>query len=242
VDIHGVSFSKKMHFFLDPEFDPKNGVLNPEESRHALRVLRLREGDGILIGNGKGVQYSAEISEVLKNDVSVNVLSEQVFSAPKHHVRVAISPTKNLSRFEWFLEKATELGISEIIPLITSRTQRPRIKEERSEKIILSASKQSQRVFIPKLHPTVSLKEFLETEKNGGMIAHCMDQKERVSISVNPAGSESLILIGPEGDFTLEEVEIAEKAGFKGVILNDNRLRTETAGILAVAMLQMSNR
>lgn len=237
----GFLFIQKMHFFLDPEFDPKNGVLNPEESRHAMRVLRLREGDAILIGNGNGKQYLAEINSVRKQDVSVSVSSEVVFPAPARIVRVALSPTKNLSRFEWFLEKATELGVSEIIPLISSRTQRTRIKEERSEKIILNASKQSQRVYIPKLHPVTSLIDLLAQEKNGGLMAHCIEDKVRIAISKIPEKSETLILIGPEGDFTPEEVDLAERSKFKGVVLNDNRLRTETAGILAVAILQMSN-
>jgi len=231
-----------MHFFLDSEFEPKHGILNPEESRHAARVLRLREGDEILIGDGRGVQYKAEISQISKQDVKVNVLEKKNFPKPLHHVTVAISPTKNLSRFEWFLEKATELGVSEIVPLISKRTERARIKDERSEKIILNAAKQSQRAYVPILRPTTSIEELLKSESNGGLIAHCIGEKKRATIKVNPEGSESLILIGPEGDFTLEEVELAEKAGFEGVVLNENRLRTETAGILAVAMLQMSSR
>jgi len=238
----GFLFPKKMHFFLDPQFDPKIGTLNPEESKHAARVLRLKEGDTIFIGDGGGVQYTAEISQISKQDVKVNVLEKKGFPKPLHHVTVAISPTKNLSRFEWFLEKATELGVSEIIPLISRRTERTRIKEERSEKIILNAAKQSQRAFIPRLHPTTGFEELLISEHKNGLIAHCIDDKMRATVGVNPEGSESLILIGPEGDFTLEEVELAEKKGFKGVILNENRLRTETAGILAVAMLQMSLR
>lgn len=242
MEIHGVSFSKKMHFFLDPQFDPKIGILNPEESKHAARVLRLKEGDEILIGDGRGKQYTSEISQISKQDVKVKVLGEQNFPLPLHKVTIAISPTKNLSRFEWFLEKATELGVSEIIPLISRRTERTRIKEERSEKIILNAAKQSQRAFIPKLQAVTAFEEFLKSEQKNGFIAHCIDDRTRHPIEVNPEGSESLILIGPEGDFTLEEVELAEKAGFKGVVLNENRLRTETAGILAVAMLQMSSR
>ncbi|MCZ4407536.1 RsmE family RNA methyltransferase [Cryomorphaceae bacterium 1068] len=231
-----------MHFFLDPEFDPKHGFLNPEESKHAARVLRLREGDEVLIGDGKGVQYTAKISQISKLDVKVSVLEKKSYPKPLHRVTVAISPTKNLSRFEWFLEKATELGISEIVPLISKRTERARIKDERSEKIILNASKQSQRAFVPILRPMITFEELVRKDSNGGLIAHCISDKKRTPIEVNPEGSESLILIGPEGDFTLEEVELAEQAGFKGVVLNENRLRTETAGILAVAMLQMSSR
>lgn len=235
----GFLFQTKMHFFLDPYFDPKTGVLNPEESKHAARVLRLKEGDTILVGDGRGIQYTCEISRISKQEVQVNFFEEKAFPKPLHHVTVAISPTKNLSRFEWFLEKATELGVSEIIPLISRRTERTKIKEERSEKIILNAAKQSQRAFIPILHPTTEFEELIKSKHENGLIAHCIDDMARASIAVNPEGSQSLILIGPEGDFTLEEVELAEKKSFKGVILNENRLRTETAGILAVAMLRM---
>ena len=231
-----------MHFFLDPEFDPKRGILNPEESKHAIRVLRLREGDEILVGDGRGVQYTTEISQISKQDVQVNILEKKSFPMLPHRVTVAISPTKNLSRFEWFLEKATELGVSEIVPLISQRTERAKIKEERSEKIILNASKQSQRAYVPLLRPTRTFEELLKSESDGGLIAHCINDKKRMAIEVNSERSKSLILIGPEGDFTPEEVELAEKEGFKGVLLNKNRLRTETAGILAVAMLQMSSR
>ena len=235
-------FFNKMHFFLDLEFDPEHGLLNPEESKHASRVLRLKEGDEILIGDGKGVRYRAAISQISKQDVKVKVLEKKNFPKPLHRVRVALSPTKNLNRFEWFLEKATELGVSEIVPLISKRTERARIKDERSLKIILNAAKQSQRAFVPILRPTTLFADLLNSEINGGLIAHCINEKNRETIEVDPEGSESLILIGPEGDFTLEEVERAEEAGFKGVTLNENRLRTETAGILAVAMLQMSSR
>lgn len=238
----GFLFQTKMHFFLDQEFEPKHGVLNTDESKHAMRVLRLREGDEILIGDGRGVQYKTEISQISKHDIKVNVLEKKSFSKPLHRVTVAISPTKNLSRFEWFLEKATELGVSEIIPLTSKRTERAKIKDERSKKIILNAAKQSQRAFVPILRTTTSFDDLLKSESSGGLIAHCINDKKREAIEVNPEGSESFILIGPEGDFTLEEVERAEEAGFKGVVLNENRLRTETAGILAVAMLQMSSR
>jgi len=226
-----------MHYFLDPNFNPNQGTLSAEESKHAIRVLRLKEGDHILIGDGAGHQFKAEITSTEKYTVITRILEENIFPKPERQLRVAIAPTKNLSRFEWFLEKATELGVHEIIPLISARTERSRIKEERSEKIILTASKQSQRAFIPKLLTTVNFQDFLAANEGEGMIAHCLESKDRLSLNAVSEEKKSLILIGPEGDFTPEEINVAEQRGFQSVILNENRLRTETAGIFAVAML-----
>ena len=229
-----------MHFFLDPEFNPSSGTLNPEESRHATRVLRLKQGDRITIGDGKGHLYSAEVTEIGKDALKVTVLEEEIVRRPSTQIAVAISPTKNLSRFEWFLEKATELGVSEIIPLKTERTLRDRIKEDRSRKIILSAAKQSQRHFMPQLEPMTSFEDVIQREDENKLIAHCLEGLSRSPLSASDAETDTLILIGPEGDFTPEEIDAAERAGFEGVILGNNRLRTETAGILAVALLQLS--
>ena len=228
-----------MYFFLDPNFRVGQYELNAEESKHGIRVLRLKEGDQILIGDGDGQQFTCEISSTNNYTIKVKVLETNEFPKPKKELCVAISPTKNLSRFEWFLEKATELGVSEIVPIITTRTERPRIKEERSEKIILTASKQSQRAYIPKLLPTLSFQDFLTANEQKGIIAHCLSHRGRKSLKEVSEDHKSLILIGPEGDFTPAEIDAAERRGFQSVVLNENRLRTETAGIFAVAMLQM---
>jgi 16S rRNA (uracil1498-N3)-methyltransferase len=139
------------------------------------------------------------------------------------------------------LEKATELGVSEIFPLLTERTERPRIKQERANKIVLAASKQSQRAYLPIVHPIIEFSNFLESQNQEGLIAHCISEKSRVRISSVRGDHTNLVLIGPEGDFTQEEVEKAEERGFLGVKLTEHRLRTETAGIFAVAALQISN-
>jgi 16S rRNA (uracil1498-N3)-methyltransferase len=228
-----------MHFFLDPHFSPENAMLNSEESRHASRVLRLREGEKILIGDGNGLQFVASINQIKKDEVGVKILEKREIPKAQPTLVVAISPTKNSNRFEWFLEKATELGVDEIIPLISSRTERPRIKTDRAEKIVLNATKQSQRAFLPKIHLVADFSDLLEAKYENRLIAHCVDDLNRSPLDEENSGLETLILIGPEGDFTKEEIENAEEKGFKSVILSRNRLRTETAGILAVAMLRM---
>lgn len=229
-----------MHFFLDPEFNPSSGLLNPEESRHASKVLRLKQGDRITVGDGKGHLFLGEVEEFEREVLKVSVLEEEIVKRPTSCVAVAISPTKNLNRFEWFLEKATELGVSEIIPLKTERTLRDRIKEDRSRKIILSAAKQSQRHFLPQLGPITSFEDIIRRKDENKLIAHCLEDIPRTPLSASDSEADTLILIGPEGDFTPKEIDRAEKAGFEGVILGSNRLRTETAGILAVALLQLS--
>lgn len=235
---HGV-FSA-MHFFLDPDFDQGKGILNPEESVHASKVLRLRQGDLLQIGTGRGIIYTCELIEVKRDQATVKVLEEEIFPEPITKVSVGIAPTKNLSRFEWFLEKATELGVWEVIPILTERTLRDRIKPDRAEKIVLQASKQSRRLFIPKVHPLTPFDQILEMKQDVNLIAHCYEDRDRSALSLSDGSGSSLILIGPEGDFTVNEVEKAENSGFESIILGENRLRTETAGILAVALLQLS--
>jgi len=229
-----------MHYFLDPDFDPAKGMLNAEESRHLSKVLRLRAGDSIQVGDGKGGVYTGTVEHTSLESTSIRVAEEEIFPEPEGKVRVAIAPTKNLSRFEWFLEKATELGVWQIIPIITARTLRDRIKESRAEKIVLQASKQSQRYFIPEISVLTAFDDILKPEADERLIAHCREDLTRHPLSVKYGNEDTLILIGPEGDFTSEEIAKAEDAGFRPVILGENRLRTETAGILAVALLQLS--
>jgi 16S rRNA (uracil1498-N3)-methyltransferase len=230
-----------MHFFLDPSFDKNQCLLNEEESRHASRVLRLKEGDEITIGDGKGACYTAAIRSISKGKVRVDIVNEKTIDPPTHPLRIAIAPTKNLNRFEWFLEKATEMGVDEIIPLQTSRTLRPRIKQERAERIVLTATKQSQRAYLPIIAPLTPYFEFIADQSNSGYIAHCEEDLTRVGVSELRNTRPSLILIGPEGDFSKEEIAEAEKNGFMGLELTHHRLRTETAGIFALAALQLSH-
>ncbi len=223
-----------MHYFLDQGFDPDAGILNRMESGHAIKSLRLRAGDTISIGNGLGTIHTCTITLLDKEGVKVNTVDSHTFMDSLKPLTIAMAPTKNPSRFEWFLEKATELGVSEIIPLNTSRTERPRLRQERLEKISLAASKQSQRPYLPKINELTDFQEVIELPYDHRYIAHCdvdRDREEARSIAKSSSKGSLIVLIGPEGDFAPAEIDKAQSAGFKSISLGQNRLRTETAGI-----------
>ena len=226
-----------MHYFLDIHFNPTTGILNEEETRHAIKSLRVNVGDEIVIGDGKGNRYHSSVKLIGKKEIIVDVLSTEVFNLPTPKLTIAIAPTKNPSRFEWFLEKATELGVYQIIPIETKRTERPRFKHDRAERIIHAATKQSIRAFAPVLERLTPISKVFEIDNSVKLIAHCDENSERIHISdfSKENASDILILVGPEGDFTAEEIEKAKENGFQPVILGENRLRTETAGVYAAA-------
>lgn len=223
-----------MHLFYQPEL--QNGLLelSEEETRHAVRVLRLNAGDKIEVSDGKGVRTKAEITEISKRSCSFQIL-EQTKEAPPVLPKVAIAPTKSIDRFEWFLEKAVELGVSEICPILCSNSERRIIKQERSEKVLLAAMKQSQRNWLPKLHPLTSYSDFIAQADEQLLIAHCRDG-EKVGL-IKELETNSWIMIGPEGDFNLEEIELALSNGATEIDLGKSRLRTETAGIFALSVM-----
>lgn len=219
--------------------DLSNGLarLDEEESRHLLIVLRKKEGDRLRVTDGKGFFYEAEIAETGKKHAMVRILSQTaVPSGRPARLHLAIAPTKNMDRFEWFLEKATEIGVDTVTPLLCDRSERTVVRIDRLEKILVSAMKQSLRAQLPLLHP---LTPFLQVVKNAGEVAKylawCADEPLPHLKSVLQSNADTLIAIGPEGDFSKKEVEAALLAGFKGVGLGEARLRTETAGVFAVA-------
>jgi len=230
-----------VHYFLDPNFNPITGILNEEESRHAIKSLRLNAGDNVLVGDGIGNRYLAAINVIGKKELIVNVISTETFDLHLPKLTIAIAPTKNPSRFEWFLEKATELGVHQIIPISTKRTERPRFKHDRAERIIHAATKQSMRAFMPLFQKLTPLSDVLKTEIELKLIAHCdEDDSKRIEIKdvlKMSSAKEILILIGPEGDFTTDEITLAKENGFQPILLGRNRLRTETAGVFAAATI-----
>ena len=223
-----------MHLFYDPTIDvsAKFHVLNEEESKHACKVMRLISGNEIAVLNGKGIEFTAKIIEAHPKHCKVEIISKISESTPKYDLHIAIAPTKIIDRIEWFLEKATEIGITEITPLLCSNSERKIIKEDRLEKIIIAAMKQSKRLFLPKLNPLTDVGSFIKKHPRG-LIAHCYDS-EKQTISERFETTNFPILIGPEGDFTLSEVEKTLLSGYKTITLGKNRLRTETAGLYAV--------
>jgi len=234
-----------MHIFYTPDITQNSYTLNEEESKHCVRVLRLTIGDIVNLVDGKGGFYTAEITSDNPKKVSLSVLKvETEFHKRNHYLHIAVAPTKNIDRIEWFLEKATELGIDEITPVITDRSERRVVKEDRLNKVITSAVKQSIKAYHPKLNDAISFEAFLREPFDGNrLIAHCIDKGEKQYISKLVAPHQKyLILIGPEGDFTPNEVDLALNKGFKALTLGDNRLRTETAALSVCFEINYLNR
>jgi 16S rRNA (uracil1498-N3)-methyltransferase len=213
-----------------------------EESRHIVRVLRKQVGDELQITNGKGYIFTAKIIDANEKRCKIEVVSKVKKHQKMHWLHMVVAPTKSNERYEWFLEKATEIGVNEITPIICANSERKTLKMERLKKVLLSAMKQSNRSYLPKLNDLITFDEFLNKEHKGlRFIAHCkddekMDLKRRVA-----ADKDVIILIGPEGDFTKQEINRSYELGFLPVSLNEGRLRTETAAIIACATVAMIN-
>ena len=227
-------------FYLE---NPENEIiLSSEESKHATKVLRKKEGDILNFTDGKGNFYNAEITMADSRKCRLQIVSsEQKEKQHNYYLHIAIAPTKNIDRFEWFLEKATEIGIDEITPIICEHSERKIIKKERCNRILLSAMKQSLKFYLPKLNEAITLKDFLKQDFEGNKyIAHC-EEGNKTELRVENIEPRTLILIGPEGDFSTSEIEIALQNQFKAVSLGTSRLRTETAGIVAVHTINIKD-
>jgi 16S rRNA (uracil1498-N3)-methyltransferase len=235
-----------MQLFYTPDINPSlpQYFLTEEESKHAVRVLRLVAGDEVTLIDGKGGLYKAEIKDAhpKRTILQINSVTTE-FNKRNHYLHIAIAPTKNLDRVEWFLEKATEIGIDEISLIICQRSERKEAKAERLDKIITSAIKQSIKAYHPVLNPAINLNQLLKQPFTGQkFIAHCADgEKVSLAQSIEKNG-RYLILIGPEGDFTPAEVDSALQNGYKAITLGESRLRTETAALEACFEANFLNR
>ncbi|MBE9511411.1 MAG: 16S rRNA (uracil(1498)-N(3))-methyltransferase [Bacteroidetes bacterium] len=232
-----------MHTFYTPDIHGKIHRLDKQESQHCINVLRLKEGDKIILVNGKGGYYKAKIKTPDPHKCTVEIKSSKHEVGKKNfRLHIAIAPTKNINRFEWFLEKATEIGIDEITPLLCERSERKTIRNERLDKVIVSAMKQSVKAYKPKLNRITNFTEFVSAKHSFyKFIAYC-DKKSNPELKeMVKKGDDILILIGPEGDFSSEEVHLACKNGFSVVLLGHDRLRTETAGIVACHTVNLIN-
>jgi 16S rRNA (uracil1498-N3)-methyltransferase len=243
-------------FYIDEnDHSQKQIVLNEDTSKHVVQVLRMKAGERLNLTDGKGNLFIAEIIDDNKKHCGVKMIDSR-FTSPSaaeglpkaqhdsRKITIAISLLRNSNRFEWFLEKATEIGINEIIPLICERTEKQKFREDRMQSILVSAMLQSQQCWLPVLHKPVDYELIFRQEEiihaSQKFIAHCIeDQKRNLADLVNEALPSQIILIGPEGDFTSEEVQLAVHNHFDAVSLGDTRLRAETAGVVAAAILKI---
>jgi len=224
-----------MHLFYTPDITTNFYTLEETESKHATKVLRLKVSDEIYLTNGKGSLYKAKIIDDNPKRCVVETVEEQKnYNQRNYYLHLAVAPTKNIDRFEWFLEKATEIGIDEITPLLTENSERKVLKHDRAEKVIVSAIKQSLKAYCPILNPLTKFSDFLKKQKTEKLLlAHCYRSEKQNLKQLVKANEKVTILIGPEGDFTEAEVEKAMNEGAIAITLGNSRLRTETAAIAA---------
>lgn len=226
-----------MNVFFAPDLSGERVVLSPDESHHCVRVLRQKEGDAIQLMNGSGTWASGTIEVANKARVSVLITEKELQDKHPYYLHIAIAPTKNMDRFEWFLEKATELGIDEITPILTENSERKKLNMERCAKILLGAAKQNLNAYLPKLNELTPLKQF-QTNNLGSysasLVTYIAENKHTLKDQIDLKGKYK-ILVGPEGGFTSEEVQ---EMGCIAVSLGSRRLRTETAGVFVCAALK----
>jgi 16S rRNA (uracil1498-N3)-methyltransferase len=223
-------------FFFVEDLNDKKIVLNEDTSKHMINVLRMQKGEEILLTDGKGKKATAFVVDDNRKKCVVEISGIEEEKPKEKKLAVGISLIKNSSRFEWFLEKATEIGVSEIIPLICARTEKEKFRHDRMQNILISAMLQSQQCWLPLLHEPVEFDKALQLSFEQKFIAHCLPGQKQ-SLSAFTHNTSSIILIGPEGDFTQQEITAALQKGYQPVALGNTRLRTETAGIVAATLL-----
>ena len=233
-----------MQYFYDPSLVPESSecTLGKEESNHIIRVLRKKVGDPIQLTNGKGHVFTARIADPSLKACRVEILEVEKIIPRMYSLHLAVAPTKSMDRFEWFLEKATEIGVNEITPILCEHSERKVLKRHRLDKVIQSAMKQSQRAYLPKLNNLTALPDFLDSQSKGlRFIAHCQEgDKSELKRRIFP-DKDILVMIGPEGDFSENEIQLALEKGYSPVSMGEYRLRTETAAILACATFAFIN-
>lgn len=231
-------------FYL-PQIDLslKQCELPREEAKHAIRVLRMQEGDTLLLTDGQGHFIDSEIAAIAGKTCTVSFKTIREERKAAHQLHLAVAPTKNSSRYEWLVEKATEIGVTTITPLLTFHSERRSVNYKRLEKIVIAAMKQSQKAYLPKLTPAITFSDFIkQCSQNSAYIAHCNSKFPRKSINETYSkGQDVTLLIGPEGDFSKDEIQQALNSGFESIHLGTSRLRTETAGLVACSTIYQLN-
>lgn len=252
-----------MNLFYTPDISGNLYSLNEEESRHCQKVLRLRQGDSVHLTDGRGTLFEARITDLQSRRVTVEVISRlDGFGRRDYSLHLAVAPTKNIDRFEWFLEKATEIGVDEITPIICDHSERRQLRTDRLEKVIIAAVKQSLKAYHPKLNEPMLLGKFLSSVSHSSMHpslqaymppslpANSINDNKFIAYITPDApllkqlyqkGSSAIILVGPEGDFSTSEVDAATKSGYRVISLGNSRLRTETAAIVACHTIDLIN-
>lgn len=233
-----------MQLFYNP--DIKNGdasfVFDKEESRHIVKVLRKKEADKIMITNGIGWLFTSEVIFASDRKCEVKIIAEHFFEPAPYSLHLAVAPTKMNDRYEWFLEKATEIGVMEITPIICEHSERVVFKADRFEKILQSAMKQSLQYYLPKLNAPIAFADFVNSDQDGSLyIAHCEETDKTLLKSALQPKEDVTILIGPEGDFSTKEIALALSKNYIPVSLGNTRLRTETAAIVAAHSVAFVN-
>jgi len=232
-----------MHIFYSPGNHEKCIHLDPSESGHCIRVLRLKTGDRVGVINGEGVFYTSRILKPDPENTLLEIVSEiKNYGKRNYSLHIAIAPTKNMERFEWFIEKSVEIGIDEITPVYCQRSERTKLRVDRLRRVILSAVKQSRNAYLPKLNMPATFDDIAGKDTDAEKyIAHCSDEPKDHLVSIPVKHKNVLILIGPEGDFSEPELVKASANGFVPVSLGPGRLRTETAGVVAAQIISDRN-
>ncbi len=236
----------KMNYFFAEHIGTESTIqLDEKESHHVMRVLRLPAGEKIKLVDGKGNLYDAEILETGKKVVLVKILQQEMQKKERNYnLHIAIAPTKSSERFDLFLEKATEIGIDEITPLITQNSERRKLNTEKLNQTLIAAIKQSGNAWLPHLNPPVEFKKWINTQTGNSaqkFICHCQPGEKAILVKSYSLLNDAIIMIGPEGDFTAEEITLAIANQFTPATLGESRLRTETAGILSCAFVKLMN-
>jgi 16S rRNA (uracil1498-N3)-methyltransferase len=233
-----------MNYFYHPTLD--NSIsqfsFSAEESRHIVKVLRKAAGEQLLITNGKGDLFTSEITLADPKKCTCRILNSKKTLPPRFELHLAVAPTKRLERFQWFLEKATEIGVTEITPILCERSERDKFSAERLQRVMQEAMKQSLRTYLPRLNPLMPFADFVKGKlPELRFIAHC-EEDEKVELLRRVAPDKDIVvLIGPEGDFNRSEIQTGYESGFLPVSLGQSRLRTETAAIFACVTVNLIN-
>ena len=233
-----------MQLFYSPEINTSVNEFSfsKEESQHIAKVLRKNLGEILQVTNGLGGLFTTEIIVVSEKKCTVKILESQQFKPSKHYIHLAVAPTKINDRFEWFLEKATEMGIQEITPIICEHSERKIINTDRFEKIVQAAMKQSLQFYLPKLNDTITLKQFVNQNHDGNLyIAHCEKVEKKLLKNAIVSQQKYTLLIGPEGDFSSKEIAFCLENKYLPVSLGNTRLRTETAAVVACHSFVFAN-